>query len=613
MMLALAGCGTSTVPAPAEPTPAAVSSRPGDVIPGAARNTAPSVPRIDRKTARANPTVPQEKSVFQFAEIAQSAGIDFKQVSGTTREKHFPSANGSGAAVFDYNGDGILDLYFATGNYLPLGSQTMASNRLYRGLGDLKYEDVTGQAGVGFQGFCHGVIVGDFDNDGDPDLYLANYGPNVFYLNNGDGTFRDVTTDTGTSGGDAWSSGGATFDMDNDGDLDFYVTNYGEWIYERDKDRFCGNHQLNVRQYCSPKEIKTVKHFMFRNDGVKDGIPRFTNVLDEAGMGRSDGHGFGVVTADLNEDGLIDVYVANDQNPAFLFLNKGDGTFRDATEESGAAYDEKGNAQAGMGVDAEDIDGDGKPELFKTHFKDEYNTLYQNLGGGTFYDQTPSYGLAADSQPWVGWGCVLGDFDNDTWPDCFVTNGHVDDNYAELGLDVPYEEPPLLHRNVPLGSAANASRRFRLATREAGAYLESSHVGRGLAYGDLDDDGDLDLVIVHKDAPPALLRNDTPAKNHWLRLKLTGTRSNRDAIGAQVTVTLPDGREIHRQRKGGTSVLSSHDPRLLIGVGEAEVLPKVVIRWPSKTESVLENVKVDQTVDVVEPKDGAVAAVSGTP
>jgi hypothetical protein len=447
------------------------------------------------------------------------------------------------------------------------------------------------------------VITGDLDNDGDQDLYLCNYGPNVFYLNNGNGTFRDVTAETGT-GSPAWSSSGATLDFDQDGLLDFYVSNYGEWIFERDKDRFCGNLEHKIRQYCSPKEIKTVKHHLYRNEGIKDGVPRFRDVIDQVGIGRTDGHGFGVVAADLNNDGKIDLYVANDQNPAFTFINKGDGTFHDATDESGAAYDERGQAQAGMGVDAEDLDGDGLPELFKTHFKDEYNTMYRNLGDGTFFDQTPAYGIAADSLPWVGWGCVLGDFDNDGWADVFVTNGHVDDNYHLFvpPLNIPYAEPPLVHRNVALDSTPESGRRFRLSTRDVGDYVAKSHVGRGLAYGDYDDDGDLDLVINHKDGPPALLKNETPDRGHWIRLSLKGTRSNRDAIGTKIQVVLSDKQSIYRQRKGGTSMESSHDPRVLIGVGAVETIPKLKIRWPSGTETTLKNVKVDQTLELEEPQ-----------
>jgi hypothetical protein len=686
------------------------------------------------------PKPPQEPSPFRFAEIASSAGIDFVHVSGMTDEKYFPTANGSGVALLDYDGDGLLDIYFASACSLPIQGTPDGQNRLYRNLGNLQFEDVTEQSGLGYRGFCHGIIAGDFDNDGDPDVFLANYLDNRLYLNNGDGTFRDVSREAGVAPPDfqgrliaasdapetltidavpgllwaiegqepsrdltvpirpgqrlifrqadptapraldllvdpsrlqkvgdpprpdawfreigsgssriampadplapgaapivltelevvsipdrpvpfqcavhrpAWSSGGACLDMDDDGDLDIYVANYGWWTVEQHGSKFCGDSRRNVRQYCSPKEVTTVKHLFYRNDGLRDGIPRFTDVYDqflvnargEPIPGRSDGHGFGVVAADLNEDGKIDLYVANDQNPAFVFLNLGGGKFRDATEESGAAYDEKGQTQSGMGVDAEDIDGDGKPELIKTHFANEYNTLYQNLGNGTFYDQTAAYGLASAAMPWVGWGVALADFDSDGWPDVFVTNGHVDDNYYLLDQpNITYEEPPLLWRNVGLGSGPGGSRRFKLATLGVGPYFEASHVGRGAAFGDLDNDGDIDIVVNHKGGPPALLRNDTPlGDNRWIRLKLRGTRSNRDSIGAQIQVVLGD-RTIVRQRKGGCSMESTNDPRVTIGLGPHPRIETLIVRWPSGAETILQDVETNTELELIEPE-----------
>jgi hypothetical protein len=311
----------------------------------------------------------------------------------------------------------------------------------------------------------------------------------------------------------------------------------------------------------------------------------------------------GVLTADLNGDGKTDIYVANDMNPNFLYLNKGDGTFEDVTAISGAAYDARGHAQSGMGVDADDVDGDGLPELFVTNFQNEYNTLYTNLGQGTFIDATAYLGLAVDSLPWVGWGCALGDFDNDGWPDCFVANGHVDDNRRALGQPVDYAEPPLLHRNVPLDApragGRSSGRAFRLATRDVGPYFATPHVARGAAFGDLDDDGDIDIVVSHMDAGPAILRNDTPGENRWIRLKLVGTRSNRDAIGARVTAELA-GTTIHRLRKGSYSIESANDPRLLIGLGRAQEVVRLTVRWPSGAVTVREHLATNATHEIVE-------------
>jgi len=584
--------------APAKPSEALNLA--GDRLAGASRPAPP-------------PSAQKESSPFRFAEITSDSGVDFVHFSGMTKDKPFPTANGSGVAMFDADGDGKLDLYFVTGNLLPLEANPTGrhGNRLYKGLGDGKFRDITSASGLGFEGFCHGVIVGDIDNDGDPDLFLANHGPNVLYLNNGDGTFRDISAAAGIQGrADNWSSGGAFLDYDNDGDLDFYVANYGEWIYPKD-DIFCGEKQKGVRFYCSPRMIRTVKHYLYRNNGDKT----FTDVTDAAGVGRSDGHGFGVVAADLNGDGRIDLYVANDMNPNFLFINKGDGTFEDATESSGAAFDEKGQAQSGMGVDAEDINGDGMPELFVTNFANEYNTLYLNLGKGLFVDNTPYFGLAADTMVEVSWGCALADFDSDGWPDNFVTNGHVDDNRDLLGQSSDYAEYPSLFANL-------GGKRFRLATRDAGKYFDTKHVGRGAAFGDLDDDGDIDIVVNHKDTPPAILRNDTKSTNHWIRLDLQGTKSNRDAVGARIEAVIPaeaigakpDPKDatnakpapamttIYRQRKGGTSMESANDPRVLIGVGQAQEVAKLTIRWPSGVVTTLEHVATNRTHKIVEPK-----------
>ncbi len=543
------------------------------------------------------PPVHQEPSPFRFEDVAKSAGVDFKNVSGMDADKHFPSANGCGVAIFDGDGDGDMDLYLATGNLLPLGDAPRASNRYYENLGGAKFRDATESSGLGFAGFCHGIAVGDVDNDGDADVFLANLGPNRLYLNDGHGHFTDASKETGLDTPDGWSSGGTFFDADADGDLDLYVPRYGRWEYPRD-DVKCNNKEVHT--YCSPKSIVPVPHLFYRNEWKPSGRLHFVECARETGMTRSDGHGFAAVASDVDGDGKVDLYVSNDMTPNFLYLNKGDGTFEDLTMTSGAAFDLNGHAQSSMGVDAEDVDGDGLPELFVTNFQNEPKTLYENLKGGNFADETGPYNLSANTSPWVGWGASLADLDNDGWPDLFFTNGHVDDNLKAT----PYAEPPSLFRNVE----GDGRRRFELSTRDVGPYFASDHVGRGVAFGDLDDDGRLDLVVNHKDAPPAVLMNRTPsASGRWVRLKLVGTRSNRDGTGARVEIEIP-GRSstMVRQAKTGYSMLSSHDPRLIIGLGNAPELNRVTVRWPSGATNVGEHLKAGQTYRVDE--EGGIAA-----
>ena len=579
------------------PTTALASSPPAA---GASAKAKPAVVGDRLSSVSAEPVVmtkQTESSPFRFAEIAKESGIDFVHFSGMNADKHFPTANGSGCTLFDYDGDGLLDAYFCSATLLPLDTAQKGPNRLFKNLGGNQFKDVTDASGLGFRGFCHAALAGDLDNDGDPDVILCNYGQNRLYINQGNGTFKDASQGSGIDK-PGWSSGGAFLDYDNDGDLDVYISNYGEWSFPKD-DQYCGDIEKKIRLYCSPRSIRTVKHFLYRNNGngtftdVYDQVIKTIDPETRKLKPRSDGHGFGVVTADLNNDGKIDIYVANDMNPNFLFLNLGDGTFEDATDTSGAAFDEKGQAQSGMGVDAEDVDGDGLTDLFVTNFQNEYNTLYQNLGKGTFMDSTPYFGLAADTTPWVGWGTALADFDNDGWPDNFVANGHVDDNRKLLGENVDYEEPALLFWN-------KGGKRFRLATRDAGPYFDGRHVGRGAAFGDIDNDGDIDILVNHKDGPAALLRNDSPTKNHWVRVKLQGSKSNRDGVGAKIEVTA-GGRTIHRQRKGGYSMEGTNDPRVTVGFGPSEQVDKLIVRWPSGAVSTLETVKADKEYVVIEP------------
>jgi hypothetical protein len=539
---------------------------------------ATSLPKSPAPATESRPTI-------RFREAGPDSGIDFIHISGNSQDKHYPTGNGSGVALLDYDADGRLDVYFATTRNLPLDAPTTSrGNRLYRNRGDGTFEDVTERAGVGFRGFCHGAVVGDVDNNGFPDLYLTNYGPNVLYLNNGDGTFR-TARDFGAECR-SWSMSAAFLDYDNDGWLDLYVSCYGHWAFD-EPHPFCGDEAKRVRIFCPPTMIRPEHHFLFRNR--RDGT--FEETTERAGVLRRDGRGMGVVAADVNRDGRIDLYVANDMCPHFLFLNRGDGTFDDVTDSSGAAVTESGHYQGGMGVDIEDLDEDGFPELFVTNFEGEYNTVHQTTDGRNFEDVTASAGIVRDTIPDVGWGCSLGDFDNDGWPDMMVVNGHVDDNLAQIGRNGLYAQLPKVWRNRGRG-------RFRLVA-DAGPFFAVGHPARGAAFGDLDNDGDIDAVVNRMDSPPAILWNESPPA-HWIRLDLVGTRSNRSAIGTAVEVHI-GRRVLHRQVKGGGSFASSNDPRLLIGVGKADQIDRIEIRWPSGRQTTLTTPELGRTHRVIEP------------
>jgi hypothetical protein len=511
-------------------------------------------------------------STIRFRDGTAASGLDFIHDSGHTPEQFYPNLLGSGVALLDYDGDGRLDIYLASNRNIPLDAPCRSrGNRLYRNRGDGTFDDVTDRAGVGFRGFTHGLAVGDVDNNGFPDLYLTNFGPNVLYLNNGDGTFRNASATSGATVG-LWSTGAAFLDYDGDGHLDLYVSCYGHWRFE-DKHPFHGDAQRQIHKVVSPTTIPPERHFLFRNRG--DGT--FEETTASAGILRRDGRGLGVVAADFDRDGHIDLFVANDLCPNFLFRNRGDGTFEDASDTAGAACNEAGETQSGMGVDAEDVNGDGLPEIVVSHFRGEYCTLYRNLDGRNFQDVSASAGIVADSKPYIGWGCALADFDCDGWPDLMVVNGHVDRNLEALGEDLPFEEPARLWRNDGRG-------RF-LPVRDAGPFFQQAHAARGAAFGDLDNDGDLDIVINRIDGPPALLWNESEG-GHWIGLGLIGTKSNRSAIGAMVEVHA-EGRVLSRQVKGGGSYLSAHDSRLLVGLGAADRVERVVIRWPAGGETVL--------------------------
>ena len=509
---------------------------------------------------------------FRFSEVREGSGVDFVHTSGDSPERPFPAANGSGLAAFDYDLDGLADLYFLTGTQLPVDhSRLEPTNRCYRNLGDWKFVDVSALTGLAHNGFSAGVAVGDFDRDGFADLFLNCYGPDRLFRNLGDGTFVDETESAGINDS-GWGTSAAFFDYDGDGLLDLFACNYAYWSLETNE--WCGDRSRGVRIFCNPTTVEPAPSALFRNSG--DGT--FRNALAEAGLDQPVGRAQGIVAADVNGDHLVDLYVANDLHPNFLFLNNGRGGFTDFSEASGAAHDYQGRNQAGMGVDIGDTNHDGLPELFVTNFEGEHNALYANLGNATFQDVSRSHGLAAESVPWVGWGTQLVDLDLDGWLDVIVTNGHTDYNLKEMGRDSPYEQPPGLWRNE--------RGRFRfVGGASAGDYFGSRHVGRGLAVADFNDDGKPDVVIVHQNAPPALLRNDGRRSGRGIRLRLVGIESNRDAVGAEITLSHGMGEVIVQQVKGGGSYASASDLRQIIACPEGTGDLTLQVVWPSGRKS----------------------------
>lgn len=507
---------------------------------------------------------------LRFADMTAESGVDFVHESGDFDEKPFPAANGSGVAAWDFDLDGQVDLYFATGARATFdpGVESRPRNRAYRNRGDWTFRENTEASGLGLQAYSCGVAVGDFDNDGFPDIFVNCFGPDRLFKNLGDGTFEDVSREAGLLDDTLWGTSAAFLDADNDGLLDLYVANYAVWSMETNQ--YCGDRARGVRTFCGPTTVDPAPHRLLRNDGEGGWVDHSA----AAGIDRRRGRGQGVLSVDLDQDGWIDLYVANDLNPNFLFVNRGTDGFADLSEQSGADVDHKGSAQAGMGLAVADVNRDGQLDLFVTNYEGEHNAYYENRGGLQFQEVSRSRGLAANSIPWVGWGTVLADFDLDGWPDCVVTNGHTDNNFQELGRDSPFAQPPGLWRNTGgrfefVGGAA------------AGGYFAEPQVGRGLAAADFDDDGDLDLVIVHQDGRPALLRNDSaPDQPRWRGgIRLIGRRGNRDAVGSVISLTQEGAKQVWAVTGGG-SYASAMELRCFPGsLGSAESELKIQVTW----------------------------------
>jgi enediyne biosynthesis protein E4 len=537
-------------------------------------------------TSAANSEIPG-----RFVDVTQRLGVSFQHQASHTSKKYLLETMGSGVALFDYDNDGRLDIFLVNGAPLsdltPKGTIPQKTgpkywNRLYHQKADGTFEDVTEKAGLQGTGYGMGVAVGDYDNDGYEDLYVAAYGGNKLYHNNGDGTFSDVTAKAGV-GGSGWSTSAAWVDLDGDGLLDLVVLRYLEWDFD---DIWCGEHKEGYRAYCHPDYFKPARPLVYHNNG--DGT--FTEVAEKLGLSKP-AKGLGVALADYDRDGHIDLFFANDSMVEYLYHNKGDGSFEEVGLISAAAVDIDGRTYAGMGVDFADYNNDGWPDIVVTDLANQRYALYQNNGDGTFtYVSTPS-GLGTMTLAHSGWGVRLFDFDNDGWKDLLAVQGHDLDTIELTNPNLRYREPMLLARNT--GKA------FVDVSQSSGEVFHQSWVARGLAIGDLDNDGRLDAVVTTNDGPAYVLHNETPTTNHWLLLRLVGHKSNRDAIGASVKLVTASGQQFATVTTA-SSYLSSSDKGVHFGLGKEKNVESIEIRWPSGIVQTLKDISADQILQIDE-------------
>ena len=578
---------------------------------GSASN-APSV-RSEADTAPADAPSLSEP----FSDVTASVGLDFQHVNGMSGEFYFSEMFGGGAALFDYDNDGDLDLYVVQGHLLGTdiapgdasfepGLQGPLTDQLYRndlvpgdGASSLGFTDVTTASGIDARGYGMGVAAGDFDNDGWVDLYVTNFGPNQLWRNNGDGTFADVTAASGTD--DArWSVSAAFLDYDQDGWLDLFVGNYVNFSVANNTECF-----HNVRTYCGPDGFIPVPDRLFRNRG--DGTFEDTTAVSQ--IGTEYGPALGVVTADLDGNGWIDIYVANDLAENRSWMNQGDGTFVNTGLFNGSALNEAGDAEAGMGVDAGDFDGDGDDDLFVSHLVAQTNTVYVNDGTGLFEDQSVRTGLGPPSLPYTGFGAAWFDYDNDGWLDVMVVNGAVD----LLPQLVQQRDPYPLHQKNQLFHNLGGGR-FEDVSDHAGAAFESSEVSRGAAFGDIDNDGDLDVVVTNNNGPGRVLLNVVGDRNHWIGLRMVGASVPGDVLGTRVAVTRADGRSVWRRVRADGSYASANDPRVLVGLGTEPAVAAVRAVWPNGQMEEWREPGVDQWLTLRQGTGVPVdAGVEGTP
>ena len=536
-----------------------------------------------------------EPVIYPFSEIPSSAsGITWTHTAGSSPEKYLPESTGPGCAFLDYDNDGWMDIYLV--NSGPCDFFTPAKplrNALYRNNRDGTFADVTEKAGVAGGGYGMGVAVGDYDGDGFPDMHVTQYGRSILYHNNGDGTFTDVTEKAGAAA-PGWASSAVWFDYDNDGKLDLFVCRFVD--FSKEKHHHCGAPSIPAlagqNEYCYPRIYTPMPSWLFHNNG--DGT--FTDVSQKMGIGDNPGKSWGVVATDINNDGWLDLFVANDTTANFLFANREGKRFEEIGFTSGVAYGEGGKARSGMGVDSADFDQDGWMDLFVTNLNHELYAFYLNKHDESFDDAAGRMGIASASKLMSGWGLKFFDYDNDGNLDLFIANGHPDDLIEKIYDSVTYREPLLLFHNT--------GKELKNVSHESGPAFARPLSARGLALGDFNNDGAVDVLITNNDAAPVLLKNNVGSANHWLGLRLVGKKCNSDAVGARISWQAGDLKR-SMMKVGGGSYLSAHDPRVVLGIGERKKFDWIEIRWPRPSTLVqrFTDVPIDRYISVVEGEE----------
>jgi len=527
---------------------------------------------------------------IQLTDVSRQSGISFVHTDGSSGQRYIVETVTAGLALFDYDNDGDIDIYFLNGAPLKgTVAKVAPRNALYRNDGNWTFTDVTTRAGVGDTGYGLGVAAGDYDNDGDRDLYLNNYGPNVLYRNNGDGTFTDVTDKAGVGNGHKVGAGTCFLDIDKDGDLDLYVANYVDFTYDNHQTaRFNGQ-----PAYVGPLNFDGTPDTLYRNDG--DGT--FTDVSVASGIAAHKGTGMGMVCADYDNDGDTDVFVGNDVAGNSIFENDGTGRFEEVGLMTGLAYDLAGRAQGTMGVDCGDYNNDGLLDFHVTSYQRDWATLYRNLGGGMFEDVTRATGAGGQTYVHVTWGNGFADFDNDGDLDIFISCGHLQDNVELFDRTTSYHAPNQLMEN-------QGNEKFANISQQAGDGMKVTWSSRGAGFDDLDNDGDIDVVISNSRRGPTLLRNDTANKHHWLGVRLQGTKANRDGIGSHVTVIAGDLKRI-AEVHSGRGYQSHFGMRLHFGLGAHEKVDRIEVQWLGGGKDIIENVPANQFITIKQGQNPA--------